>query len=94
MPCLPPGDLPDPKTEPKSSPAPALQADFFPLSHQGSPLQTGSNMIKLMYFNQRGDKYRQIIYIGIGGWGRLKEAQTVGTETRLTVKEHSPESAG
>ena len=46
-----------------------------------------------MYFNQRGDKYGQIIHIGIGGWGRLKEAQTVGTETRLTVKENSPESA-
>ena len=51
-------------------------------------------MIKLMYFNQRGEKCGQIIYIGIGGWDRLKEAQTVDTEIRLTVKENSPESAG
>ena len=47
-----------------------------------------------MYFNQRGEKCGQIIYTGIGGWDRLKEAQTVDTETRLTVKENSPESAG
>ena len=52
------------------------------------------SVYKLMYFNQRGEKCGQIIYIGIGGWDRLKEAQTVDTETRLTVKENSPESAG
>ena len=33
LPCPPPGDLPDPGTEPMS---PALQADSLPLSHQGS----------------------------------------------------------
>ena len=30
-----PGDLPDPGIEPRS---PALQADFYHLNHQGSPL--------------------------------------------------------
>ena len=35
LPCPPPGDLPDPGTEPT---APALQAGSLPLSHQGSPL--------------------------------------------------------
>ena len=34
LPCLPPGDLPNPGIKPKS---PALQADSLPLSHQGSP---------------------------------------------------------
>ena len=34
LPCLPPGDLPDPGIEPMS---PALQADSLPLDHQGSP---------------------------------------------------------
>ena len=34
LPLLPPGDLPDPGTEPES---PALQADSLPLSHKGSP---------------------------------------------------------
>ena len=29
-----PGDLPNPGTEPRS---PALQADYLPLSHRGSP---------------------------------------------------------
>ena len=33
LPCLPPGYLPDPGTEPVS---PALQVDSLPLSHQGS----------------------------------------------------------
>ena len=34
LPCLPPGDLPNPGIKPGS---PALQADSLPLSHQGSP---------------------------------------------------------
>ena len=33
LPFLPPGDLPDPGIEPTS---PAMQAEFLPLSHQGS----------------------------------------------------------
>ena len=41
LPCPPPGagELPDPGLKPTSSAAPALQADFLPLSHQGSPLK-------------------------------------------------------
>ena len=35
LPWRPPGDLPDPGIEPRSS---ALQADSLPLSHQGSPI--------------------------------------------------------
>ena len=31
------GDLPDPGIKPTSPESPALQADSFPLSHQGSP---------------------------------------------------------
>ena len=34
--CLPPGDLPNPGTKPRS---PALQADSLSLSHQGSPIE-------------------------------------------------------
>ena len=34
MPCLPPGDLPDPGIKPAY---PALQVDSLPLIHQGSP---------------------------------------------------------
>ena len=34
LPCPPPGDLLDPRTEPRS---PTLQVDSLPLSHQGSP---------------------------------------------------------
>jgi len=36
LPCPPPGDLPDPRIEPTSPVAPALQADSLLLSHQGS----------------------------------------------------------
>ena len=36
LPC-PPGDCPNPGTEPMSTSAPALQADSLPLSHQESP---------------------------------------------------------
>ena len=32
-----PGDLPDPRTEPKSPASLTLQVDSLPLSHQGSP---------------------------------------------------------
>ena len=39
--CPPPGDLPNPGIEPAgSAAAPALQADSLPLSHQGSPHRT------------------------------------------------------
>ena len=34
---LPPGDLPNPGTEPTTSVSPALQVDSSPLSHLGSP---------------------------------------------------------
>ena len=37
LPCPPPRDLPNPGIEPESPAALALQADSFPLSHQGSP---------------------------------------------------------
>ena len=37
LPCPPPGDLSDPRIEPTSPVAPALQADSLLLSHQGSP---------------------------------------------------------
>ena len=40
--CPPPGDLPDPGTEPTSPASPELQADSLPLSHWGS-----------LFFNQR-----------------------------------------
>ena len=39
LPCLPPGDVPDPGIEPVSPVAPTLQADSLPLSHWGSPLR-------------------------------------------------------
>ena len=37
LPFPPPGDLPDPETEPTSPTSPALQADSLPLSHRESP---------------------------------------------------------
>ena len=37
LPCHPPGDLPDPRIEPATPAAPALQANPLPLSHWGSP---------------------------------------------------------
>ena len=37
FPCPSPGDLPDPAIEHASPAAPALQADFLPLSPQGKP---------------------------------------------------------
>ena len=38
LPCPPPGDLPNPGTEPTSPVSPALQADSLLLSCQGSPI--------------------------------------------------------
>ena len=38
LPFPPPGDLPNPGIKPTSHVSPALQADYLPLSHQGSPL--------------------------------------------------------
>jgi len=37
LPFPPLGDLPNPGVELASSASPALQADYLPLSHQGSP---------------------------------------------------------
>ena len=38
LPCLPPGDLPNPGIKLRSLKPPALQADSLPLSHWGSPI--------------------------------------------------------
>ena len=47
VPCPPPGDLPDPGVEPAS---PALKAESFLLSHQGSPrYMCMYNQITLLY---------------------------------------------
>ena len=43
LPCPPPGDLPNPGTEPKS---PALQADSLHLNYQGSPMITICNFLR------------------------------------------------
>ena len=37
LPCPPPGDLPNPGTEPESPASSASQADSLPLNHQGGP---------------------------------------------------------
>ena len=46
LPVPSPGDLPHPRIEPVS---PASQADSFPLSHQGSPRFTCTNMERRLY---------------------------------------------
>ena len=46
LPCPPPGDLPNPETEPASLVAPALQANSLPLSPLGMPLV--ENIYRLM----------------------------------------------
>ena len=45
LPCPPPGDLPDPGTEPAS---PVFQVDSLLLSHQGSPISSANNMYFLL----------------------------------------------
>ena len=49
--CLPPEDLPDPETEPKSPASPALVADSLLLSYQGSlSWQVGTFLIATLIF--------------------------------------------
>ena len=57
LPCLPPGNLPDPGTEPASSVSPALQADSLVLSHQGS--FPGNSIVKNQPANA-GDVVRSL----------------------------------
>ena len=40
FPCPSPGDLPDPGIESASPEMPGLKVNSFPLSHQGSPLDS------------------------------------------------------
>ena len=51
-----PGDLPDPGVKPRS---PALQADFLPLSHQGSPQRVypEQNMVSAPSVKGKGDTH-------------------------------------
>ena len=58
LPCFPPGDLPDPGIESVSPLAPVLQADSWPLSHQGSPC----NIIKSL----------SLIFCSLVAQGRLR----------------------
>ena len=44
LPCLPPGELPDPGIEPRS---PILQADSLPAEPQGKPKNTGVGSLSL-----------------------------------------------
>ena len=50
LPCPPPGDLPDPEIKLVSPVSPALQADFLPLSHWGSPMFMISTYIRVLSF--------------------------------------------
>ena len=43
LPCSPPGDLPNPETEPASPVSPALQTDSLPFSHWRSPVNSNSS---------------------------------------------------
>ena len=50
MPCLLPGDLPNPGTEPTSLASHALQANSLPLSHGGKPregIETKSTILSM-----------------------------------------------
>ena len=46
VPFPPPGDLPNPRTEPTSPASSALQADSLPLSHWGSPARDAATSKK------------------------------------------------
>ena len=48
LPCPPPGDLPNPGTEPRS---PALQADSLPSEPPGKPVNTGVGSLSLLQGN-------------------------------------------
>ena len=50
LPCPPPGDLPYPEIKLVSPVSPALQADFLPLSHWGSPMFMISTYIRVLSF--------------------------------------------
>ena len=54
MPCLPPGDLPDPKIKPRSS---ALQVDSLPSEPPGKP-RRGDKSYQKNTAGQRGQKPR------------------------------------
>ena len=49
LPYPPPGDLPDPGTEPRSPVSPALQVESLPLSHLGSRLVCSLAQITLLF---------------------------------------------
>ena len=48
LPCPPPGDLPNPRVEPTSPTAPALQADSLLPSHQGCPDEFGGHTAQFL----------------------------------------------
>ena len=64
LPFSPPGDLPDPETEPTSPGSPALQVDSLPLNQQGS-------LNSLYRWNNKGtQKLRNVSKITQLGYGR------------------------
>ena len=62
LPCPPLGDRPDPRIEPASPKAPALQADSLQLSHWGSPLFDIHNN-KLLNSNDHFQIYKDFSHI-------------------------------
>ena len=59
LPCLPPGDLPDPGIKPTSFPA--LQVGSLLLRHQGNPKVTGTLYQYQQYFSVE-DEYMKYVY--------------------------------
>ena len=61
LPCLPPGDLPDPGIKPTCPASPALQVGSLLLSHQGSPKVTCTLYQYQQHFTVE-DKHLKYVY--------------------------------
>ena len=68
LPCLPPGDLPDPGIEPLSSVAPALKVNSLLLSHRGSPCDALLNPIFRDFYLFILAAISFFIYLSCGMW--------------------------
>ena len=84
LPCPPPGDLPNPRTECESPVFPSLQVGSLPLSYQGSPPKCWALHIIFVYITQMSDllsRYYYYTHIQIGKLEfRAQKREQLGSE--------------
>ena len=89
MPCPPPGDLPDPGTEPESPVSPALQVNSLPLERQLRHGESGIRLCKMAQVEGAGWSQPGLLDCRRGSRLVLERGECVYCQARISSSAHS-----